>query len=310
MLVTLRNTQRIKDEAKRLGFDDCGVAKAEELPDEAVRFRSWLDKGYHGEMGYMENYFDKRVDPSKLVEGTKSVISVILNYYPEQHQQDPEAPVLSKYAYGEDYHFVVKRKLKELKKFIDNEIQVTSGRAFVDSAPVLDRAWAARSGLGWIGKNTNLISPKHGSFVFIGSLFVDLDLEYDHPINDYCGDCNKCIQACPTNALVGPRQLDGSKCISYFTIEFKHDELPYAYKEKFKNRVFGCDICQDVCPWNKKVKPNHVPEFKPSSELMNLSGSDWHKLNVEKYKLLFKKSPVKRAKLSGLKRNLAFLSNQ
>lgn len=309
MLHSLRKTQLIKDEAKRLGFTDCGIAKAEELTDDKNRLQSWLNKGFHGEMAYMENHFEKRTDPSKLVEGATSVISVILNYYPVKKQHDPEAPVLSKYAFGEDYHYVMKRKLKQLKKYIDEEIQVTSGRAFVDSAPVLDRAWAAKAGLGWIGKNTNLISPKHGSFVFIGSLLLDLKLEYDEPINDYCGGCTKCMQACPTNAIVAPRELDGSKCISYFTIEYKGDTFPEALTNKFQNRVFGCDICQDVCPWNRKVKPHQVPEFEPSEELMGLSKSDWHEMNEEKFNSLFKKSPIKRTKFKGLKRNLESISN-
>lgn len=309
MLQILRKTQLIKDEAKRLGFDDCGIAKAEILTKHRERLRNWLNKGYHGEMGYMENHFEKRVDPSKLLGETKSVVSVILNYYPERQQQDPDAPVLAKYAYGEDYHFVIKRKLKQLKKYVDDNIEPTSGRAFVDSAPVLDRAWAARSGIGWIGKNTNLISPRHGSFVFIGSLFLNIELQYGKPIHDYCGGCTKCIQACPTNAIVAPRELDGSKCISYFTIEYKGNQLPEKYKSNFKNRVFGCDICQDVCPWNRKVKPHHVPEFSPSDELMKLSNAEWHQLDENRFQSLFKKSPVKRAKYTGLKRNLAFISD-
>lgn len=309
MLQLFQRTQQVKDEAERLGFDDCGISRAEKLFDDEKRLKEWLEKGYHGEMKYMENHFQKRIDPAQLVPGTISVISVILNYYPATKQKDPEAPILSKYAYGEDYHFIVKHKLKQLHAFINENIAETSGRAFVDSAPLLDRAWAEKAGLGWIGKNTNLISPKHGSFVFIGSLLVDLEFNYNEKsINDYCGGCSKCIQACPTQAIVAERELDASKCISYFTIEYKDDALPESFREKFKNRVFGCDICQDVCPWNRKVKPNQVTVFQPSDKLMNLSKADWHTMDEEEFRVLFKKSPVKRTKFRGLKRNLAFIS--
>lgn len=307
MLNALLKTQMIKDKALEIGFDGCGIAKAEKLTGDAEHLKQWLDKGFHGNMGYMENHFEKRVDPVKLVEGTKSIVSVILNYYPEGQQRDREAPVLSKYAYGEDYHFVMKRMLKQLQTFIDENIGECNGRAFVDSAPVLDRAWAARAGLGWIGKNTNLISSMHGSFVFIGSLFVSIDLTYDAPIPDYCGGCSKCMQACPTNAIIAPRLLDSSKCISYFTIEYKREQIPVEYKDKFKGRVFGCDICQDVCPWNRKILPHHVPEFQPSEGLMDLTKKEWMDMDKDKFKTLFKKSPVKRIKFPGLKRNIEFV---
>lgn len=298
----------IKAQARHIGFEDCGIAKAEKLFQDKERLQNWLDQGMHGTMQYMENHFEKRTDPRELVDKAKSVISVILNYYSDQTQQDKDAPIISKYAYGEDYHFVVRRRLNALLKFIREQTEVTSARAFVDSAPVLDRAWAARAGIGWIGKNTNLISPQHGSFVFIGSIILDIELNYDNPINDYCGGCNLCIKACPTDALVAPRVLDSRKCISYLTIE-NRGSIDNAFKGQFANRVFGCDICQDVCPWNRKAKPNEIEAFKPKSELLELNREQWQRTNEDQYKKLFKKSAVKRAKYSGLKRNIDFLSS-
>jgi len=299
-------SKNIKAKATALGFDGCGFAKAELLPHDKAFLQKWLDRGLHSAMQYMENNFDKRTDPRELVDGAKSVISVIYNYYPEEEQKDSEAPVISKYAYGTDYHFVLKDKLKELFNFIHETIQPITGRVFVDSAPVLDRAWAARSGLGWIGKNTNLIVPDLGSFVFIGELIIDLELEYDTPISDRCGSCTKCIQACPTNALVVPYLLDSNRCISNLTIENK-GAIPEKFKGTFENRVYGCDICQDVCPWNKGHKPTKEKAFSPHPRLLEMNVEEWHQLDEETYREVFRKSAVKRAKYSGLKRNLDFL---
>ncbi|NJK87855.1 MAG: tRNA epoxyqueuosine(34) reductase QueG [Bacteroidales bacterium] len=295
----------VKAEALRLGFDDCGISEATYLEEDAVHLKTWLEKGYQGEMRYMDDHFEKRTDPRKLVDGAKSVISVIQNYYTQAKQEDPAAPIISKYAYGKDYHKVLKRKLKKLTEFIQKEIAPVNGRAFVDSAPVLDRAWAARAGLGWVGKNSNLISPRLGSFFFIGSLITDIEFEYDTPINDMCGGCTKCLSACPTKAIVRPKVVDGSKCISYYTIEYK-GELPESLRERFLNRAFGCDICQDVCPWNRKAPENTVPEFKPVPGLLSMTKKDWTELNEEKYEEMFAGSAVKRTKYSGLKRNIDF----
>jgi epoxyqueuosine reductase len=302
----IKRSAMIKAEAVRLGFDGCGIARAGYLQEDAVRLKGWLDKGYHGDMAYMENHFNKRVDPRMLVEGTKSVITVIMNYYPAQGQHDPDAPVLSKYAYGEDYHPVIKKKLRHLLAYINKAIAPAGGRAFVDSAPVLDRAWAARAGLGWIGKHTNLISPRSGSFIFIGSLFTDLELAYDEPMKDLCGDCVRCIRACPTNAIIKPRVLDARKCISYLTIENK-GEIDPVFRDKFHNRVFGCDICQDVCPWNRRVSAGREDAFKPLEWLLDMKGEDWHNLNEDQYDRLFARSAVKRTKYGGLRRNLDFI---
>jgi epoxyqueuosine reductase len=296
----------IKEEAHRLGFDACGISKVERLDDDAERLRLWLLRGMQGEMDYMVNNFEKRVDPAELVPGSKSVVSVLLNYFPSQKQQDPLAPIISGYAFGEDYHKVLKKKLKLLFNFINTNIIPINGRSFVDSAPVLDRAWAARSGLGWIGKNSNLISTRLGSFVFIGSLIIDLELSYDSSINDHCGGCTKCIQACPTHAIQEPRVIDSNKCISYLTIENKK-KIPEFNKDKFENRVFGCDICQDVCPWNRKVKPHHVKEFEPLPDLLEMTKKDWENLDEDKYNKIFKKTALKRAKYSGLRRNIDFI---
>ncbi|MDR5589374.1 tRNA epoxyqueuosine(34) reductase QueG [Christiangramia sp. SM2212] len=297
----------IKAEAKRLGFLSCGISKAEFLEEEAPRLENWLNQNMHGEMRYMENYFDKRLDPTKLVPGSKSVISLLLNYYPSDFQND-ESYKISKYAYGRDYHFVIKDKLKELLQSLQQEIGDFHGRAFVDSAPVLDKAWAAKSGLGWIGKHSNLLSKKTGSFYFIAELIVDLDLEYDTPVTDHCGSCTACIDACPTNAIVEPYKVDGSKCISYFTIELK-DELPNSYKNEFDDWMFGCDVCQDVCPWNRFSKPHNEPLFNPHPELLSNDKKDWEEITRETFNEIFRKSAVKRTKFEGLKRNISFLKN-
>jgi len=296
----------IKTEAKRLGFLSCGISKAEFLEEEAPRLEKWLNQNMHGEMRYMENHFDKRLDPTKLVEGSKSVISLLLNYYPSEHQQDQDSPKISKYAYGTDYHFVIKDKLKNLLRFIQDEIGEVHGRAFVDSAPVLDKAWAAKSGLGWIGKHSNLLTQQVGSFYFIAELIIDLDLAYNNPVTDHCGSCTACIDACPTQAIVEPYTVDGSKCISYFTIELKN-EIPTSVKGQFDNWMFGCDICQDICPWNRFSKPHNEPLFDPHPELLSMTKKDWEEITEDVFKKIFKKSAVKRTKFSGLKRNIEFL---
>jgi epoxyqueuosine reductase len=296
----------IKAEARRLGFDGCGISRAQYLAEDAQRLTSWLGRHFHGGMAYMQNHTEKRTDPTRLVEGAKSVISVILNYFPDRGQADKEAPVLSKYAYGKDYHHVLRKRLRKLMDYIHGSIMPVSGRAFADSAPVLDRAWAARAGLGWIGKNTNLISPEAGSFFFIGSLIVNIPLHYDSPIQDFCGDCNRCLRACPTQAIVAPRLLDARRCISFLTIE-NREEISQEFRGTFNNRVFGCDICQDVCPWNTKAKPHAVQELKPLPELLEMSREQWHALDESLFNKLFQKSAIKRAKFEGLRRNLKFI---
>lgn len=303
-----KNTALIKSEAKRLGFLSCGISKAEFLEEEAPRLENWLNKNMNGEMGYMENHFDKRLDPTVLVPDSKSVISLLLNYFPSETQPS-DTYKISKYAYGTDYHFVIKDKLKQLMQFISEEIGEVHGRAFVDSAPVLDKAWAAKSGLGWIGKHSNLLTKQLGSFYFIAELIVDLDLEYDTPVTDHCGSCTACIDACPTNAIVADRVVDGSKCISYFTIELKN-EIPTSQKGNFEDWMFGCDICQDVCPWNRFSKPHSEPLFNPNPELLSMAKKDWEEITEEVFQQLFKKSAVKRTKFSGLKRNIEFLKKQ
>lgn len=300
-------TNLIKEEAIRLGFMSCGISKAGFLEEEAPRLEEWLNKNRNGKMSYMENHFDKRLDPTKLVDGSKSVISLLLNYYPDK-VQNPESYKISKYAYGKDYHFVIKDKLKSLLQFIQSEIGEVAGRAFVDSAPVLDKAWAAKSGLGWIGKNSNLLSKKAGSFFFIAELIVDLELEEDTPVTDHCGTCTACIDACPTNAIVEPYKVDGSKCISYFTIELK-DELPNSFKNTFEDWMFGCDICQDVCPWNRFSKPHNEPLFDPHPDLLKFVKKDWQEITRETFNEIFRKSAVKRTKFEGLKRNIKFLDS-
>lgn len=302
-----RNTKLIKDKSKELGFFFCGISKADFLTEEAPRLEEWLKKGNHGKMEYMENHFDKRLDPRLLVDNAKSVVSLLLNYYTSEKQTDPEAPKISKYAYGEDYHFVIKDKLKELFEFIQEEIGEVGGRVFVDSAPVMDKVWAKKSGLGWIGKNSNLIHPKSGSFFFIAELILDLELIPDGPVKDYCGTCTRCIDACPTDAIVKPYVVDGSKCISYLTIELKDHILPSEFKGKMDNWMFGCDICQDVCPWNRFSKPHSESRFNPHDQLLKMSKADWDDISEELFRELFKNSAVKRTKLVGLKRNIKFL---
>ncbi|WP_424004483.1 tRNA epoxyqueuosine(34) reductase QueG [Maribacter sp. IgM3_T14_3] len=298
-------TNSIKTEAKRLGFLSCGISKADFLEVEAPRLEKWLNNNMNGEMSYMANHFDKRLDPRLLVEGSKSVISLLLNYYPEETQID-DSYKISKYAYGQDYHHIIKTKLRQLQEFITEEIGEVDGRAFVDSAPVLDKAWAAKSGLGWVGKNSNLLTQQVGSFYFIAELIVDLELEYDHAVTDHCGTCTACIDACPTQAIVDPYVVDGSKCISYFTIELKN-ELPNEMKGSFDDWMFGCDVCQDVCPWNRFSKPHSEPLFNPNPELLSMTKKDWEEITVDVFQKVFKKSAVKRTKFDGLARNIEFL---
>ncbi|WP_306013692.1 MULTISPECIES: tRNA epoxyqueuosine(34) reductase QueG [unclassified Allomuricauda] len=300
-----KHTQLIKAEAKRLGFLSCGISKAGFLEEEAPRLEKWLNQNMHGEMQYMENHFDKRLDPTKLVEGSKSVISLLLNYFPSE-QQNPDSYKISKYAYGMDYHYVIKDKLKSLLHFIQEEIGEVHGRAFVDSAPVLDKAWAAKSGLGWIGKNSNLLTQQVGSFYFVAELIVDLELEYDAPVTDHCGTCTACIDACPTEAIVQPYVVDGSKCISYLTIELKN-EIPSEFEGKLDDWMFGCDVCQDVCPWNRFSQSHREPLFDPNPELLSFTKKDWEEITEDVFKKVFQKSAVKRTKLSGLRRNIDFL---
>jgi epoxyqueuosine reductase len=298
--------QLIKDKATELGFFYCGFSKADFLEEEAPRLENWLNLNYQGKMSYMANYFDKRLDPRLLVDDAKTVVSLLLNYYPEKKQHS-ESPKISKYAYGEDYHTVIKDKLKELFQFLKENIGDVNGRAFVDSAPVMDKVWAKKSGLGWIGKNSNLIHPKEGSFFFIAELIIDLEIEPDGPMKDYCGTCTKCIDACPTEAIVQPYVVDGSKCISYLTIELKDEILPSEFKGKMDNWMFGCDICQDVCPWNRFSKITQEPRFIPNPLLLELNSTEWKELNEEVFNQMFKLSAVKRTKYNGLKRNIKFL---
>jgi epoxyqueuosine reductase len=298
-------SQLIKAEAKRLGFLSCGISKAGFLEEEAPRLEHWLNQNHHGEMKYMENHFDKRLNPTLLVDDAKSVISLLLNYYPSE-TQNPDSYKISKYAYGQDYHFVIKEKLNELLHTIQTEIGEVSGRAFVDSAPVLDKAWAAKSGLGWIGKNSNLLTQQVGSFYFIAELIVDLDLEYDYATTDHCGTCTACIDACPTEAIVAPYTVDGSKCISYFTIELK-ENIPNEMKGKLDDWIFGCDVCQDVCPWNKFSKSHNEPLFNPNPELLSMTKKDWEEITEDTFETVFKNSAVKRTKFEGLKRNINFI---
>jgi len=301
------SSDKIKARAKELGFLDCGISEARFLAEEKARLLNWLNNEMHGEMDYMANHLEKRLDPRLLVENSRSVISVLLNYFPIEKQTDPEAPILSKYAFGADYHFVMKDKLSQLLQFIQSEIAPCEGRCFVDSAPVLDRAWAARAGLGWVGKNTNLISTEHGSFFFIGELIIDLELPADDKIvRNHCGNCTRCIDACPTQALVAPFVLDARRCISYQTIE-NRGEIDLKLKAKFENRVFGCDICQDVCPWNLKSEAHQESAFYPETKLMNLTKSEWNNMDKHLFNKLFSDSAVKRTRFEGLKRNLKFL---
>ena len=299
------HTDLIKEEAKRLGFLSCGISKAAFLEEEAPRLEKWLNHNMQGEMQYMENHFDKRLDPTKLVDDAKSVVSLLLNYYPSE-KQDEGTYKISKYAYGQDYHHVIKSKLKQLQEFISDEIGEVHGRAFVDSAPVLDKAWAAKSGLGWIGKHSNLLTQKLGSFYFIAELIIDLELEYDHAVTDHCGSCTACIDACPTQAIVQPYVVDGSRCISYLTIELKK-EIPSSFQGKMDDWIFGCDVCQDVCPWNRFSKAHQEPLFNPEPQLLSMTKKEWEEITEDVFKKVFKGSAVKRTKFSGLKRNIKFL---
>jgi epoxyqueuosine reductase len=297
----------IKNQAKKLGFDFCGIAKAEFLEEEAPKLEQWLNQHYHGEMAYMANHFDKRLDPTKLVEGPKTVVSLIYNYYPsERLPESAEDYKLAKYAYGEDYHFVIKDKLKNLLTLLQEEIGEFGGRAFVDSAPVMERQWAQKSGLGWLGKNSLLLNRQMGSFFFLAELIIDLEVSPDPPtVKDYCGTCTKCIDACPTEAIVKPGMVNGSQCISYFTIELK-DQIPQEVKGKFDNWIFGCDICQDVCPWNRFSKAHKEPLFEPHPDLKHMTKKDWEEITAETFNKVFKKSALKRTKFSGLLRNINF----
>ncbi len=295
----------LKQESIALGFLSCGISKARFLEEEAPRLESWLKSNMHGEMSYMENYFDKRLDPSKLVEGCKSVISLSFNYYTEV-QQNPDSYKISKYAYGEDYHEVIKRKLKLLIEKLQSKIGEVNARSFVDSAPVMDKVWAKESGLGWIGKHSNLISKSQGSFFFLAEILIDIECEYDQAFQtDHCGTCTKCIDACPTDAIVSPYIVDGSKCISYFTIELKK-EFESNMKLDFDEWVFGCDVCQDVCPWNRFSIPHQHQEFMIKEEIKNYTKKDWEEISEEKFKLIFKNSPIKRSKFEGFKRNIIY----
>lgn len=302
-----KHTALIRAEAQRLGFDACGIAKAEYLEADARRLEQWLNKGHHGTMHYMANHFDLRTDPRKLVPGAKSVITFLLNYYPEQEQSE-QAPKIAKYAWGKDYHYVIKDKLHQLLAFIRDNIGEVDGRGFVDSAPVLERTWAQKSGLGWVGKNANLLTKQSGSFFFIATLISDLELVYDNPFaTDHCGTCTRCIDACPTDAITSPTVVDGSKCISYFTIELKDALIPKEYADKTEGWMFGCDICQDVCPWNRFSKPHTEPEFTPIPEILDLSIGEWQAMTEETFKKLFKKSPLARPKWKGIMRNAGTL---
>ena len=306
MSVLKTYSQRIKDEAVRLGFTTVGIAKADFLATEASFLKQWLEKGYHGEMQYMANHFEKRLDPGKLVEGTKSVIVLSHNYFPEKNLKKGSYKI-ARYAYGEDYHHVLKAKLHQLLQFINDEITPVNGRVFTDSAPVLERAWAVQAGLGWQGKNTLLIQKNKGSYFLLAELLIDIELDYDTPFKtDHCGTCTRCIEACPTQALLPGKVLDAQKCISYLTIELKND-IPAAFKNKWEDWIFGCDICQEVCPWNRFSLPHTEPFFVLPEEVSQFSKQDWEQLSVEKFQKLFKKSPLKRTKFEGLKRNLSFL---
>ncbi|GAA4455054.1 tRNA epoxyqueuosine(34) reductase QueG [Rurimicrobium arvi] len=299
-----RHTQLIKAEAARLGFLQCGIAEAKELTEDARRLEQWLNKGHQGKMAYMERYFDMRIDPRRLVPGAKSVITLLLNYYPSE-QQSPEAPRIAKYAWGTDYHYVIREKLNALLAYIQQEIGAVEGRGFVDSAPVLERAWARESGIGWIGKNANLLNRQSGSFFFLATLVCDLELAYDHPFRtDHCGTCTRCMDHCPTQAIIAPGAVDSNKCISYLTIELKDEVIPAALQDKMAGWTFGCDVCQDVCPWNRFSKPNTEPYFEPIPEVLHLSLREWQALSEQEFKRIFKNSPIIRPKWKGMKRNL------
>jgi epoxyqueuosine reductase len=308
-MIFQNHTQFIKQRAYQMGFDYCGIAKAVELTDDAKRLENWLIQGKHGSMQYMENHFEVRINPEKLVPGAKSVITLLKNYYPST-AQSVDAPKIAKYAWGQDYHDVIRSSLKDFLSTIKSEIGEINGRGFVDSAPVLERTWAVRAGLGWVGKNGNLITKTQGSFFFIATLIVDIALDYDDPFaKDFCGTCTKCIDACPTDAIEPNKTINGSKCISYFTIELKDALIPESMKNKFANWIFGCDICQDICPWNRFSKQHHEQAFEPIPAILNLSNQEWEDMTEETFKLVFKRSPLKRSKFAGIKRNLKFLSS-
>ncbi len=307
MLPIEKHTAFIKSKASELGFDYCGIAKAQRLDEDAERLEQWLHNGYHGSMQYMENYFDKRVDPTLLVDGAKSVITLLMNYFPEEKQRQ-DAPRVSKYAYGQDYHDIIKAKLKLFLEEIRTNIGEVNGRGFTDSAPVLEKSWANKSGLGWVGKNGVLINKNSGSYFFIATLITDLNLIYDDPFaKDYCGTCTRCIDACPTDAILPNKVIQANQCISYFTIELKDLLIPEDVKGKFENYLFGCDICQDVCPWNRFSKPTRESGFAPLPEILHFSNKDWEALTEESFKIIFRKSPIKRSKYNGIKRNLKFI---
>ena len=306
---TSQRTQFIKSTAQELGFSFCGISKAEFLTEEAPKVEEWLRRGYQGKMSYLENYFDKRLDPAVLVPGARSVVSLVYNYYPKKELPHNNQLKIAKYAYGEDYHFVVKEKLSQFIDRIHEHIGDVHGRAFVDSAPVLERAWAKKGGVGWVGKNSLLLNREMGSFFFLAELILDLELEYDGPVKDYCGTCTACMDACPTDAIPEPYVVDGSKCISYFTIELK-ESIPLGVKGKFENWIFGCDICQDVCPWNKFSKPHQEPRFEPHPDLENMTSQEWTEINDSVFQKLFRKSAVKRPALEGLRRNIAFVTEK
>lgn len=310
MLLKKKHTLLIKQLATNLGFDYCGIAKAEKLDEDARRLEQWLNKGMHGTMHYMENYFDLRTNPTLLVPGAKSVITLLMNYYPEQLQKDGP-PKIAKYAYGKDYHEVIREKLNTLILMLREKVGDINGRGFVDSAPVLERTWAQKSGLGWVGKNGNLINKKSGSYFFIATLIADIELDYDNPYTkDFCGSCTRCIDNCPTEAILPGKTVDGSKCISYFTIELKEALIPENMKGKFDGWMFGCDVCQDVCPWNRFSKPHSEIAFTPLPQILNFTTSQWEELTEENFKIIFKNSPLKRTKYAGIKRNLNFLKDQ
>ena len=305
--ILANRTSFIKQTAAELGFDYCGIAKAVQLDEDAKRLEQWLSKGMNGNMQYMQNHFDLRIDPRKLVPGAKSVITLLMNYFPDENQQT-SSPKVSKYAYGKDYHIIIRKKLTEFLASLRKEFGLIEGRGFVDSAPVLERSWAQKAGLGWIGKNGNLITKKNGSFFFIASLIVDLDLHYDDSFaKDYCGSCTKCIDHCPTKAILPDKVVDGSKCISYFTIELKDALIPDAMKGKFDDWIFGCDVCQDVCPWNRFSNPHQNEAFNPIPEILSFSDKDWEELTEESFKIIFKDSPLKRTSFNGIRRNLSFI---
>lgn len=304
-----QQTYFVRSAARELGFGFCGIAKAQQLDDDARRLESWLNNGFNGSMQYMANHFDLRIDPSKLVPGARSVITLLINYYPQQ-QQNNASPKISKYAFGNDYHDVIKNKLRSFLQQIKEQVGEINGRGFVDSAPVLERAWAQKAGMGWIGKNGNLINKQSGSFFFIATLITDMELEYDVPfVKDYCGTCTKCIDQCPTDAILPDKVIDGSKCISYFTIELRDALIPGEMKDKFDNWMFGCDVCQDVCPWNRFSKPSTETGFTPLPQVLNFTKNDWEELTEESFKVIFKNSPIKRSRYEGIKRNLKFISS-